>query len=126
LSGITADTIANTYTVTVSSATNLRVGLSVSISAAGITNARIINIVGTTVYLDAQAKSTQIGATFTTAGVIDGEVISINTTTPISSAIVMKINGATVTLDTAASDTQTGRTLSYTTPVFKNHANIAA
>lgn len=126
LTGLTANSISTQYTITVSSATNMRVGLLVSVAAAGITNARIIAISGTTLYLDTQATTTQAGGALVCAGVIEGEVISINTTTPVAGAVVMKVNGNTVTLDQAPVDTQSGRTLSYTAPVFKNHANISA
>lgn len=126
LTGLTANSVSTQYTITVSSATNMRVGLLVTLAAAGITNARIIAISGTTLYLDTQVTTTQAGGALVTAGLVEGEVISINTTTPVSGAIVMAINGNSVTLDQAPVDTQSGRTLSYTTPVFKNHANIAA
>jgi hypothetical protein len=111
------------YSCVVASATNLRVGLLCSI-AGSVTDARIIDISGTTIQFDKPCKAV-VGAAFTTAGLIEGEVISINTTTPKSSCVVMKITGTTVTLDTAMVDTQTLRTLSYTAPVFKAHANIA-
>lgn len=126
LTGLTANSVSTQYTITVSSAANMRVGLLVSVAAAGITNARIVQISGTTLYLDTQVTTTQVGGALVCAGVIEGEVISINTTTPVAGAVVMKVNGNTVTLDQAPVDTQSGRTLSYTAPVFKNHANISA
>lgn len=126
LAARTATTTANSYSVTVSSATNIRAGLKCSISAAGITDATILDVTGTTLQLDVPANATQSGGAFVTAGVIEGEVISLNTTPAIASAIVLKVAGTTVTLNTAASSTETGRTASYTTPVFKDHANITA
>lgn len=123
LAARTATATAGSYSATVSSATDLRVGLLCSITG-GVTNARILAISGTTIQLNKQCKAVT-GAAFTTAGVVEGEVVSLNTTTPIAGAVVMKVNGSTVTLDTAASDTQSGRTVSYTTPVFKAHAAIA-
>jgi len=124
LSARTATTTAGAYTAVVSSATDMRVGILCSIAGA-VTDARIINISGTTLTFNKPCKAVT-GAALTTAGLIEGEVISIDTTTPIAGAVVMKITGSTVTLDTAASDTQSGRTLSYTAPVFKTHAVIAA
>lgn len=124
LSARTATTVAGAYTAVVSSATDMRVGILCSIAGA-VTDARIIAISGTTLTFNKPCKAAT-GAALTTAGLIEGEVISINTTTPIAGAVVMKITGSTVTLDTAASDTQAARTLSYTTPVFKTHATIAA
>ena len=124
LSARTATATANSYSVTVSDATNLRTGLLCTIAGC-VTNARIINVSGTTLNLNKPCKAVT-GAAFTTAGVVEGEVVSLNTTPAIAGAVVMKINGSTVTLDTAASSTETGRTVTYTTPVFKAHAAIAA
>lgn len=122
----TADTTESSYTITVNSATNLRKGLKVTVAASGIVNAEILSISGTTVVLDAQANATTATSTLTTAGVIVGEVISLNTTPAISSAIVSAIDGATVTLDTGAGSTESSRTASYTTPVFKAWAALTA
>lgn len=122
----TATTTANSYSVTVNDATNIRAGLKCTISAAGITNATILSVSGTTLQLDVPAKSAQTAVTFTTAGVIEGEVISLDTTPAITGAIVMKVDSNTVTLSNAAGSTETGRTATYTTPVFKAHASIAA
>lgn len=126
LTGLTVNTTQAAYSVTVSSATDIRPGMKCSIAAAGITNAEILSVSGTTLQLDTQANATQTGGTFTTCGLIEGEVISIDTTTPIAGAVVMKINGTTVSLSVAASDTQSSRTVSYTTPVFKARASLAA
>ena len=115
---------ADEYTGTVSSATNLREGIKCSV-AGGFTDATLIGISGTTLQFDKPSKVVS-GAAFTTAGVVEGEIISLNTTPAISSAQVMKIVGTTVTLDTAASSTESGRTASYTAPVFKAHAAVAA
>ena len=124
LSARTATATAGSYSVVVSDATNLRVGLFCSI-AGSVTNAQILAIVGTTLSLNTPCKAV-VGAAFTTAGVVEGEVVSLNTTPAIAGAVVMNINGSTVTLDTAASSTETGRTVTYTTPIFKAHAAIAA
>ena len=126
LTGKTATSTSNDYTITVNDATNMREGLKISVPAAGITNATIVAISGTTVNLDRPAVTTQSGGALTTAGVIAGEVVSINTGTPISSSIVLSVDGDSVTLDTAASATESARTVTYTTPVFKADAAIAA
>ncbi len=125
LSARTANTTANSYSIVVSSATDLRLGLTVTIAAAGIADAVILAIGGTTVVLDAPAKSTQTGAALVTPGVVEGEVISINST-PVTSGMVRKTVGSTVTLSSSAGSTETGRTVSYVTPVFKAQANLAA
>ncbi|MEJ2416966.1 MAG: hypothetical protein P8Y45_08550, partial [Exilibacterium sp.] len=126
LQSITADTTENTYLISVNSATNLRVGLKCSIAAAGITDAIILAISGTDVQLDTPAAATQSGGAFVTAGVIDGEVISLDTTPAIDNAVVLYVTGNTVTLDTAAGSTETGRTATYTSPTFKAFSNLAA
>lgn len=126
LAARTATTTANSYLVVVSTAANLRTGLKCNIAAAGITNATILSVSGTDVQLDTPANATQAGGAFVTAGVVEGEVVSLNTTPAISSAMVRKVNGTTVTLSVAASSTETGRTVSYTTPVFKAMAVVAA
>lgn len=126
LASKTADTTENSYQITINDATNIRAGLKCSISAAGITNAMILSVSGTTLQLDTKANATQTGGAFVTAGVIEGEVISLNTTPAIAGAIVMKIDGNSVTLGTSASSTESSRTASYTTPVFKTWANLSA
>lgn len=126
LTGITVTMSQSAYSCVVSSATGIRAGMKCSIPGASITNAEIIAISGTTLQLDTQAAAAVSGGTFTTSGLIEGEVISINTTTPVASACVLKVNGTTVTLDAAPVDTQSGRTISYTAPVFKAFAAVAA
>ena len=122
----TADTTQSSYTITLNSATNIRVGLKVTIGDAGITNATIVSLSGTTATLDVQATATTTGSLLLTAGVLIGEVISLNTTPAISGAVVKKINTHQVTLSVTASSTETGRTASYTTPVFKTHPALGA
>lgn len=122
----TADTTESSYVIVVNSATNLRKGLKVTIAASGISNAEIIAISGTSITLDAQANATLLAQTLTTAGVIVGEVISLDTTPARTSCIVNAIDGASVTLDTAIGSTETGRTATYTVPVFKAMAVLAA
>jgi hypothetical protein len=126
LTGITATTVQSAYSVTVSSATGLRAGMKCSIAAAGITDAYILSVSGLVIQLDTQANATQAGGALVTSGLVEGEVISINTTTPKSGAVVLKITGNSVTIDSALVDTQSGRTITYTTPVFKAWAAIAA
>jgi hypothetical protein len=126
ITGITVNTTAQSYQVVVSSATGLFAGMKCSIAAAGITDALILSVSGTTLQLDTQATSTQVATAFSTTGLIEGEVVSINTTTPIAGATILKIAGTTVTLDINASDTQAGRTITSTAPVFKAQAAIAA
>lgn len=126
LSGITVNTTQASYSCTVSSATGIRAGMKCSIASAGITDAYILAVSGTTLQLDTQANATQTGGAFTTTGLIEGEVISIDTTTPIAGAVILKITGTNVTIDINASDTQSGRTITYTAPVFKAWAAIAA
>lgn len=126
LTATTCATTADTYSVVVASATNLREGLLVSIGGGGGSNMRILSVSGTTIQLDTPVNGTQASASFTTAGLVEGEIISLNTTPARTSCIVMAINGTSVTLDTAMGSTESGRTLSYTTPIFKNHAIIAA
>lgn len=121
LAATTATASAQSYSCVVASAANLRVGLICSI-AGGVTNARIVGISGTTVELDRRIKAVT-GAAFTTAGVIEGETVTINTGTPLVGT-VMKINGTTVTLDAAATSSETGRTVGYVTPVFDAHQVI--
>jgi hypothetical protein len=126
LTGITVNTTALAYQVVVSSATGLFPGMKCSIAAAGITDATILSVTGTTIELDTQATATLAATAFSTTGLIEGEVVSINTTTPIAGATILKIAGTTVTLDINASDTQAGRTITSTAPVFKAQAAIAA
>lgn len=126
LAGLTANTTATAYSIVISSAASIRRGMKISIPAVGIANAEVIDISGTTLQLDTQANATLGGTAVVACGLIEGEVISINTTTPVTQAVVMKINGATVTLDRAPVDTQGGRTVTYTVPVFKTRANLAA
>ena len=126
LASKTATTTAGAYTFTINDASNVRAGQRVTISAAGITNALTLSVSGTTISLDVFAKITQAGGTATIAGVIEGEVVSLDTTPTISSAIVMKVSGNNVTLNVAASSTESSRTVSFTTPIFKNHSNLSA
>lgn len=121
LTATTATATAGAYVVTVASATNLRAGLLCSI-AGGVTNARILSISGNDLQLNKPCKAVT-GAAFTTAGVIEGEVVTINTGTP-TVGTVMKIDGTSVTLDAAALTTESGRTVAYQAPIFKAHANI--
>lgn len=122
----TANTTISSYTIVFNDATNIRVGQKISIAAAGITNATLVSLSGTTGTLDTQANATTTGSAVVTAGVLVGEVISLDTTPAISEAVVKSISGSSVVLSTAASSTETGRTASYTTPVFKTHAALSA
>lgn len=127
VSSKTCDTVLNTYTLTnLSNTTGLREGIKISVAAAGIINATVLGVSGTTVTLDTRANATLTGTAVISAGVIEGEVVSIALTPAISSAIVMSVNGTTVVLDTAASSTESSKAVSYTTPVFKAHAVISA
>lgn len=125
LAARTASITAGSYSVVVSSATNLRAGLKCSIAAGGITNATILSVSGTTLQLDIPANATNAAAAFVAAGVIEGEVVSIDTATPIVGALVKKVSGTSVTISATVATTETGRTVTYTTPVFKALAAIA-
>lgn len=126
LTGITVTTTQASYAVVVSSATGIRAGMKCTITAAGITDAFILSVSGTTLQLDTQAKSNQAGVTFTTSGLIEGEVIHLDTTTPMVGAVILKITGTSVTVNQNFVNTQSGRTVTYETPIFKAWAAIAA
>lgn len=121
---LSANVAANAYSIQVTSAANLRIGLLCTVAGC-VTDAKIIAIAGTTLQLNKPCKAALSGAAFTTAGVIEGEVVTINTAAPLV-GVVMKVAGTTVTLDTAAATAEVGRAVAYNAPVFKDHAAIAA
>jgi hypothetical protein len=126
LPGITATTTQASYTVTFSDVTLLRKGLRLSIPAAGLVNALLVTLVGTTGTLDVQAKATASGAPVITAGVIFGEVLSYGGAVPRTACVVKKVDGTSVTLSQTAGATESGLTASYTVPVFTPRANLGA
>jgi hypothetical protein len=131
LAGITADTrytannTANQIkTISVSSTAGLRIRMLISVPTAGIVNARIEGIAGSTVTLNKSCNATLKGAALMTAGVIEGEVISIDTLDPISAARIMKVDRNEVTLDKTAGTTEFGRAISFSKPIFRARAKL--
>jgi hypothetical protein len=125
LTGLTANTTQGDYSFVISSATDIRAGMKVTIAAAGVTDAEVLSKSGTTIQIDQRIKTTQTGGAVTTCGLIEGEVVQINTTTLTRGAIVMLTSGTSVTLSHAPVDSQSGRTVTFETPTFVAEAALS-
>ena len=99
--------------------------MKISVAAAGIVDATILALAGTTVQLNTQANATLVASAVIVTGFVEGEVIAINTT-PARSGVILKISGNNITIDTTFGSTEAARTITYNAAVFKAWAAITA